>query len=159
ADNTPSSRALAYITSPAPQPKITESEAAQIYDSLPPLPSCDFLLGSWEGGCFETGHPGCKALQDVGWAGKDFRGVDDVDPIMVFNDQGKRVWSEKWGRASLRQTIFRTIPSVAMIYDNFPIIDHFRAVSDDIVMGAMDAPKQPVMGESIFYFYLKKRQE
>lgn len=120
------------------------------------------------------------------WAGKDFRGVDDVDPIMVLDEEGKRSWSEEWGHASvsrfpltcfavvrmvvwcvsggattdvrqLREMVFRGVASVAMIYDTKPIFDHFRYVDEDNVMGAMDAPK--VMGDNgTFYFYLSKRK-
>lgn len=52
--------------------------------------------------------------------------------------------------------VFRGVTSIAMIYDTKPIFDHFRYVNEDLVMGAMDAPK--FMGtESTFYFYLSRR--
>ena len=59
--------------------------------------------------------------------------------------------------AQLREMVYRGVTSAAMIYDIKPIIDHFRFVTEDIVLGAMDAPK--VMGtESVFYFFLKRRK-
>ena len=33
------------------------------------------------------------------WAGKDFRSSEDVDPIMVYKDDGTRSWNEDWGHA------------------------------------------------------------
>lgn len=41
-----------------------------------------------------------------------------------------------------------------MIYDNFPIIDHFRYVNDNMVAGAMDTKLYGDAG--IYYFYLSK---
>ncbi|KAL8801695.1 MAG: hypothetical protein Q9182_004289 [Xanthomendoza sp. 2 TL-2023] len=153
---TPEEQALSYIKSAS---ELSETDAGRLFDSLQPLTSREFLVGSWDGGGFQTGHPGLKALKETKWAGKDFRGVDDVDPIMTFDDKGGRFWNEEWGHASLREMVYRGKSSVAMIYDTKPIFDHFRKVSEDIVMGAMDAPKLPVMGETTFYFYLKKRKE
>lgn len=41
-----------------------------------------------------------------------------------------------------------------MIYDNFPIIDTFRYVSEDTVIGAMDTRLHADAG--IYYFYLNR---
>ncbi|KAL8682011.1 MAG: hypothetical protein Q9186_001887 [Xanthomendoza sp. 1 TL-2023] len=150
----PEQQALSYISTAA---SLSESDAEKIFNSLQPLPSREFLIGSWNGGAFQTGHPGCKMMLETRFAGKDFRGIDDVDPIMEFDEKDKRVWNEEWGHASLREMVFRGVASVAMIYDNKPIFDHFRYLDEENVMGAMDAPK--VMGEDgTFYFYLTKRK-
>ncbi|KAM3064653.1 hypothetical protein ACMFMG_011964 [Clarireedia jacksonii] len=134
---------------------ITESEAATIFDSLPPTkPS--LLIGSWEGRSLDTGHPGHQKLTSLRWAGKEFRGVDDADPIVVYDAAGQRVVQEDWGHASLREMVFRGVTSAAMIYDNKPIFDHFRYATEDLVMGAMDCPK--VMGDAgTYYFCLTRR--
>lgn len=60
-----------------------------------------FLIGEWDGGSLDTGHPGHKALAQMRWAGKSFRSVDDADPILVWDDEGKRVWDEEWGHSSV----------------------------------------------------------
>lgn len=91
-------KALSYIETGG---ELTEAEADTIFDALQPLPSREFLFGSWNGGGFETGHPGNKALKETKWAGKDFWGVDDVDPIMTFDEKGGRFWNEEWGHASV----------------------------------------------------------
>lgn len=44
--------------------------------------------------------------------------------------------------------------TVAMVYDNHPIIDYFRRVSDDMVAGVMDSKRDK--SETPFYFYLKR---
>lgn len=42
-----------------------------------------------------------------------------------------------------------------MIYDKFPIIDTFRYVGEDTVIGAMDN-KDDKPGEGTYYFYLTR---
>ncbi|MBO3085670.1 DUF4334 domain-containing protein [Cellulomonas fengjieae] len=42
-------------------------------------------------------------------------------------------------RARLREVRFRGVVSAALVYDDLPVIDVFRAVDDDTVLGAMDA--------------------
>ncbi|KRD44732.1 hypothetical protein ASE38_11770 [Cellulomonas sp. Root930] len=42
-------------------------------------------------------------------------------------------------RARLREVRYRGLVSAAMVYDDLPVIDAFRAVDDDTVLGAMDS--------------------
>ena len=134
------------------------SEVEEIYNALPPISTPTFMVGSWKGGSLDTGHPGHKMAGETRWAGKDFRSVDDVDPIINYNDNGDRVFDADWGHASLREMVYRGVASIAMIYDNKPIFDHFRYVDEDMVMGAMDAPKLKMEG-GIYYFFLTRRKE
>jgi hypothetical protein len=43
-----------------------------------------------------------------------------------------------------------------MIYDDKPIFDHFRYVTDGLVAGAMDAPKV-FDTKGTYYFFLRRR--
>lgn len=45
--------------------------------------------------------------------------------------------------------------TTAMVYDNFPILDPFRYVSEDVVMGAMDSKVQGP-NDGTYYFYLTR---
>lgn len=45
--------------------------------------------------------------------------------------------------------------TAGMVYDNFPIIDPFRYVSEDVVMGAMDTKLQQP-GDGTYFFYLNR---
>lgn len=63
------------------------------------------MIGSWKGGSFDTGHSTHKVLDDFKWAGKDFRSVDDVDPIMIYKEDGSRVWLEDYGHARVSSPI------------------------------------------------------
>ena len=64
----------------------TAEEALSFYDSLPPV-TTDQLLGSWRGRGLATGNPLDGLLEALGWRGKTFRGVDEVDPL-VFGTAG-----------------------------------------------------------------------
>lgn len=75
-----------------------ESAVAVVYDELKPI-EAEFLLGDWTGGDLDTGHAAHKALADMRWAGKCFHSVDNVDPVMVYDEQNNRVWNETYGHA------------------------------------------------------------
>ncbi|KAF7553686.1 hypothetical protein G7Z17_g3426 [Cylindrodendrum hubeiense] len=77
---------------------IEETVLEDVYKNLPSV-SVDTLIGKWKGGSFNTGHPTHKLLRDFRWAGKDFRSADDVDPIMLEDDDGNRIWCSQYGHA------------------------------------------------------------
>jgi hypothetical protein len=54
--------------------------------------------------------------------------------------------------ARLKPLSFRGKISAAMIYDRQPIIDHFRRIDDDTVIGAM-----AVDGDERVFFFLLRR--
>ncbi|KAF7364902.1 Cytoplasmic protein [Mycena venus] len=132
--------------------KTTEDDATKIYDQLKPIET-SFLIGEWEGGDFDTGHPVSQALKTINWAGKTFHTEDDVKPIMVHGEGGKRTFLETYGLARLREIKFRGVVSAAMVYDDKPVIDHFRYVNEDTVAGMMDARTAPPG----YHFYLTRR--
>ncbi len=57
-------------------------------------------------------------------------------------------------RARLRTTRYRGTDTATMIYDQLPINDVFRRISDDAVIGAMDLKGSPAP-----YFFALKRDE
>ncbi|KAI9150674.1 hypothetical protein HJFPF1_10449 [Paramyrothecium foliicola] len=133
--------------------KIEEAAIATIFDQLKPIKP-EQLIGEWEGGSFDTGHPAHGMLQQYKWAGKNFRAINDVDPMILYGESGQRYWSEEHGNARLREVNFRGVVSAAMIYDKFPIIDSFRFVTRDLVCGAMDSKQFEAAGT--YYFYLRR---
>lgn len=50
--------------------------------------------------------------------------------------------------------IYRDVATASMVYDTLPIIDYFRRVSEDVVLGAMDSRDFNVFGT--YYFYLTR---
>ena len=53
-----------------------------------------------------TGHPTEEKLTGMRWAGKTFRSTEDVDPIMVYKEDGERVWNADWGHARVSLPCF-----------------------------------------------------
>lgn len=131
---TPEQRLDAYTTAGAP---LALDEVLAFFDSLPAV-ELEEMLGEWDGGLVPTGHPGEAMLDRLRWAGKAFRGPDDVDPIVCRNDAGEREASPVMGAATLRRVEFRDVVTATMVYDEHPVFDHFRRVSADAVLGVMD---------------------
>lgn len=65
----------------------TAEEALSFYDSLPPV-TTDQLVGSWRGRVLATGNPLDGLLAALGWRGKTFRGLDEVDPLVFDTADG-----------------------------------------------------------------------
>jgi hypothetical protein len=107
------------------------------YDELPAVDPAE-MIGEWDGGVIHTGHPGERHLGKLRWAGKAFRGPDDVDPMMCLDEHGERRASDVMGGATLRRVEFRGVTTATMVYDSHPTFDHFRRVSEDTVIGVMD---------------------
>ena len=63
------------------------ASALALFDSLPPVPN-DFMLGTWRGEGFPTGHPLDGALEAYGWWGKRFEGPDEVHPLLFARRGG-----------------------------------------------------------------------
>lgn len=128
----------------APLHELTDSDAVvpvgavlARFDELAAIETA-FLHGAWAGGLVRTGHPGEQQLGKVRWAGKIFHDDDDVDPIVVLDADGRRAVSAMMGKARLRMVRHRGVVTATMIYDQHPILDHFRRVDDDLVLGVMD---------------------
>lgn len=112
-------------------------EALALFDSLPAVGE-EELLGEWAGGLVPTGHPGEAMLDQLRWAGKTFRGRDDVDPIVVHDASGARAASDVMGAATIRMVEFRGVVTATMVYDKHPVFDHFRRLDDGTLLGVMD---------------------
>jgi hypothetical protein len=55
-------------------------------------------------------------------------------------------------KARLRTVQHRGVDTAAMIYDSLPVIDYFRRVSDDVLLGAMD-----MRGLAAPFFFVLRR--
>ncbi|KAH8649846.1 hypothetical protein BX600DRAFT_473688 [Xylariales sp. PMI_506] len=133
---------------------VDADKVAAVFDALPPATADQLVGGSWKGGSFDTGHPTHAQLDGIKWAGKDFLSVDEVHPMIVYGEDGARKWASDFGEARLRDVQFRGTVSTAMVYDKLPIIDIFKRVNQDTVMGAMDS--KLLKDEGTYYFYLTR---
>ncbi len=129
----------------------TLDELDELYDGAEPT-DVDAVLGQWAGGTFGLGHPLEAQLTSIRWAGKAFGGPDDVAPIVCFDAAGKRYVNRAFGDASLKMIDHRGSPTATMAYRSLPMADHLRKISDDILIGAMEAAGQKRPG----YFYLTR---
>ncbi|HEY8568232.1 DUF4334 domain-containing protein [Microbulbifer sp.] len=116
---------------------VTDEQLFAFFDSLPAMPAMR-MLGDWTGGILSHNHPVEKQLKAMAWHGKRFTSANDVNPIISLNDAGERVVNDVLGAASLREVVFRGIATATMIYDKSPVFDHFRKVTEDLVVGVMD---------------------
>ena len=155
------------------QGPVTADQAFALFDSLPTVEP-EFMLGDWAGEPFPTGHPMDGALEATGWRGKRFDSVDAVHPLLFHDGQGG-VFAVHPGRfmgqpkpgpaierraeletdqpaARLRSMLHRGQVTTAMIYDDLPIIDLFRRVDDQTVLGVMDMRNMPLP-----YFFVLRR--
>jgi hypothetical protein len=138
--------------------------ACRIFDGLAPV-ELEELLGTWEGSEFRTGHPLDGVLKKLNWYGKAFHDAENVDPLLFKGLDGKvfavdpvpimdlrKLVEAKGGKARMRRVDHRGQSSAAMIYDHLPIIDHFRKVNDQVLLGMMDhkGDKEP------YFFILEK---
>ncbi|MGW6268489.1 MULTISPECIES: DUF4334 domain-containing protein [unclassified Streptomyces] len=117
------------------------------------------LLGSWRGFAFLTGHPIEKVLAAGRWHGKRFDALDDAKPLICRADDGSLFSDTKAGRgeASLWNVEFRGEVTATMVYDGMAVLDHFKRLDDDTLMGVMNGKPRLVLAEGRpFYFGLER---
>lgn len=118
-----------------------------LYKELEPVDT-DFMLGTWKGGKFDGGNE----PDPINWYGKRFTSLTDVEPLLVTDAEGKVVTYDRLGAAQMRSVEFDGTTSAALIYDSQPIMDYFRKVNDDVVIGLGDIKGKP----TDFFFHLTR---
>lgn len=106
------------------------------------------MWGMWRGGRFDGG----LSPNPINWYGKRFTSFEIVDPLMVRNEAGELVPFEGLGGARLREVWFENKVSSTLIYKNQPIMDYFRKINNDTIVGwgeVADPTKS-------FFFWLKR---
>ncbi|NLE81740.1 MAG: DUF4334 domain-containing protein [Rhodococcus sp.] len=115
----------------------------------------------------ETVHPLLFPSTDPGglWAldpAKAFGGMALTDKLPAFATRSlaepitalRTVLRTKTAKARLRTTRYRGVDTATMLYDQLPINDVFRQLSDDAVLGAMD-----LKGSRRPYFFVLRRDD
>lgn len=161
--------------------RATTAEVTTIFDTLPSV-DVPFMIGRWRGSEVATDHSMVGYLSHGGWYGKLFAHAENVHPLLFWRRVGSSFYSVNprmmpftWNvpkaaylgvfmriawpllrtrksRARLSMVEYRGRVSAAMVYDQKPIIDHFRRVDDETVLGAMD-----MKGVAEPYFFLLRR--
>lgn len=117
------------------------------------------LIGSWHGFAFPTGHPVERLLARSRWHGKRFATPHDAAPLVCRADDGS-LYSDTAaakGGASLWNVEFRGEVTATMVYDGMPVLDHFKRVDDNTLMGVMNGKPDVVLADGRhFYFGLER---
>jgi len=83
------------------------ASAFRLFDSLEPVTTA-FMLGTWRGEGFPTGHAMDGALEAYGWWGKRFDSTEDVHPLLFARRGGRTLalnpiwmapslpWLDRW---------------------------------------------------------------
>jgi hypothetical protein len=135
---------------------IADAELDDFWASLEPT-TIDGLLGEWKGGEFATGHKMNGNLAKMGWFGKTFKSVSDVQPLVCLDADGNKFSNVAAGKgeASLWLEGFRGEITATMVYDGQPVHDHFKMIDDDAVMGIMNG-KGVLDNGKYYYFFLER---
>lgn len=128
----------------------------EIWAGLEPV-ALDDMIGPWKGGELPSGHPMDGQLEQVGWHGKTFNNRYDVVPLVCRDADGELYSNIDLGNgeASLWPVEFRGEVTASMVYDGQAVIDHFKRVDGDTVMGIMNG-KGSLVRDKHFYFYLQR---
>lgn len=135
--------------------KLSRSNLDQFYSTLSPVKLED-MPGKWRGYYIPTGSifdHFLKKFPAFHWYGKNFITSNKVHAL-VMNFFGLKWSVPLLGSAVIRNLEFRGKHSVAMIYNYLPIIDHFRKVDDEHIMGIMT-----VKDRCEVYFYLTRNPD
>ena len=117
------------------------------------------MLGSWKGDEFHTGHKMNGQLAAARWYGKIFRSINDVEPIVCYDDEGKLFSNNdlSLGGATLWDIEFRGEVTGTMVYDGQPTFDHFKWVDENTLMGIMNGKRQRASGNYLYFILERDR--
>jgi len=118
-----------------------------LFEHLEPV-SIEFMIGTWRGGKFDGGTD----PDPINWYGKRFVSRTHVEPLLCRADDGSIYSYEKLGIAQMREVAFSGKVSASLIYDQHPIMDYFRKVTNDIIIGLGDVKGKP----TDFFFHLTR---
>ncbi len=120
----------------------------------------DEMLGAWRGGDFATGHVASAVLEKVRWYGKRFDSPLEAVPLVCRDENGElhsNLAAGGGGEASLWPVGFRGEVTATMVYDKLPVLDHFKKVDADTVMGIMNGKLATTFGiDDLYYFWLER---
>jgi len=117
-----------------------------LFEQLEPT-SADFMIGTWRGGKFDHSQP-----DPINWWGKRFVSAAHVEPLLASREDGSVYAYSKLGQAQLREVVWGGKVQAALIYDQHPIMDYFRKVTDNIVIGLGDIKGKP----TDFFFWMER---
>ncbi|MGW8377527.1 DUF4334 domain-containing protein [Streptomyces sp. ODS28] len=115
------------------------------------------ILGMWRGSAFSTGHRVEGMLGAAAWYGKHFHSPSRAEPMICRGEDGALYSNVELGKgeASLWPVEFRGEVTATMVYDGQPVLDHFKAVDADTLLGVMNG--KGVLDEGRHFYFLLER--
>lgn len=136
------------------QAPVSDAELDAMWAELKTVHPSD-ILGSWRGAALNTGHSASRRLAALRWYGKTFHSARNTEPLVCRDEQGQLYSNtEASGTASLHTLPFRAELTATLVYHSRPILDHFKQVDDNTLMGIMVGGNEPSDGIRHFYFLL-----
>ncbi len=129
-------------------------ELSDLWDELETVDVHE-VLGEWRGFAFPTGHPVDALLERRRWYGKRFVSLDEAQPLICWGEDGQLfsdVGAGK-GEASLWNVEFRGEVTASMVYDGQAVIDHFKRVDDETLMGVMNGKARWVLADGQHFWF------
>jgi len=131
---------------------VPSSVLMPLYEQLEPV-SIEFMLDTWHGSLFD-GKP--NPDDQDGWWGKNMISADLVEPLLFRRPDGSVYSNEAWGLAKLFEGECNGLSKTVMLkYNDKPLCDYFRRVTDDTVIGLTPAA---VLGVDFFFQLTRDRQ-
>lgn len=131
--------------------EIAKEKLDEFFATLEPVKT-EEMTGKWRGGYFPTGNKWEWLVKDYvlfKWYGKEFF-VNNRVKVFIVSFLGMK-FNLPLCTAVLRASSFKGKISGSIDYDHFPIVDYFRKIDEDTIMGIME-----VKGKTQTYFYLKR---
>ena len=137
---------------------VSPADLDEIWAALDPPPPYH-RLGCCTRYLSPTGHKMHGQVAAARWYGKIFRSINDVEPIVCYDDEGKLFSNNdlSLGGATLWDIEFRGEVTGTMVYDGQPTFDHFKWVDENTLMGIMNGKRQRASGNYL-YFILERDQ-
>ncbi|GIF02042.1 DUF4334 domain-containing protein [Paractinoplanes rishiriensis] len=136
--------------------KVTIDELDEWWAALEPVRT-DELVGTWAGSEFVSGHRFEGRLAAMRWYGKTFTSQAEVVPLLCRDAQGELYANTEAakGGASLWMVEFRGESTATMVYDGQPVLDHFKWVDADTLLGVMNG--KGVLDDGRHYYFVLRR--
>lgn len=131
---------------------VDPADLAAVWTDLSPARAPE-MLGAWRGGLFDTGHPHNRRTEPNPWHGKHFSSLEVAVPDVCADADGALYAAGS--RGSLWMVEFRGELTASLIYDEEPVLDHFKRVDDRTALGVMNRAVDRA-DDSWLYFWLER---
>ncbi|GAA3754898.1 DUF4334 domain-containing protein [Salinactinospora qingdaonensis] len=136
--------------------RVDYADLERLWANLEPA-GLEEVLGVWQGRVIRTGHPVERLLDGSGWYGKTFNSPMDAKPLICRDGAGELYSNVELGggEATLWMVEFRGECTASMVYDGRPIVDHFKKVDRDTLLGVMNGRDTLHEGKHCYFLLIR----